>query len=59
MDRALIETSSPKDPSLQMETPAPTSTIVSVLTFTKNPYHRKGNPGSWVPIRIPLRFGLE
>ena len=51
MDRALIQTSSSVDPSPQMETPAPTSPTVSVLTVTKNHCHRKWNPGSWAPIQ--------
>ena len=43
-DPGLIETFSRVDPSLEKETPVPTSTTVSV---PKKQYHRKGNPGSW------------
>ena len=48
IDPALTKVS-PPNPSWPMETPAPTSAKVSVLTFTKDPHYRKTNPIPWTP----------
>ncbi len=48
IDLALTKVS-PPDPSWPMETPAPTSAKVSVLTFTKGSHYRKVDPTPWIP----------
>jgi hypothetical protein len=50
IDLALTKTSSPVDPSLQMETTAPRSLMIPVFAFTKNPDEGKPNPRSWAAI---------
>jgi hypothetical protein len=58
MDHGLIKTFSEVDPSVEKEAPAPTSTTVSVLTFTKKQHNRKGNRGSWTLIQQEMRLKI-